>query len=75
MKNIGSSISAMPQSSMWVPIIITFIWCIYMLWPRVDGGNVPYGGLANVLPAWISVGPLVIVWIIWAIVVFVFGVG
>lgn len=73
MRNIVYSISAMPQSSMWVPLIITFFWCLYMVWPRVDGANIPYGGLANVVPAWISMGPLVVIWVAWAVAVAILG--
>jgi hypothetical protein len=58
---------------MWWPIVIMFLWCVFMMWPRVDGGNVPYGGLVNVVPAWFSFGPIIVIWFLWAILVAMLG--
>lgn len=73
MSAIVNEIVAMPHSTMWWPIIIGGLWGIWMLWPRVDGGGVPFGGYANVLPAWFTLGPIVFVWVAWAILVALSG--
>lgn len=75
MTAIWNSVQAMPNSSMWWPLITGGLWCLYMLWPRVDGGNVPYGCYATVAPAWFSLGPVAAVWAAWAAIVAVAGNG
>jgi hypothetical protein len=66
MTAITDSVAAMPNSSMWWPIILSGLWSFYMVWPRLDGGGVPYGGYANMLPWWASLGPIIFFWVAWA---------
>jgi hypothetical protein len=72
MHKIVESAAEMPQSSMWWPIMLGGLWCLIMLWPRHDGGGIPYV-IGAVAPAWFTLGPLVLVWLAWALAVMVFG--
>lgn len=68
MDNIYQSIVAMPHSSMWWPIILGGAWCLFCLWPRFDGGGIPYV-IFVVASVWFSLGPVVFVWVVWALIV------
>lgn len=63
-----NSIAAMPASSFWVPMIASAAWALFLLWPRQDGGGVPYVYGAVLLDRY-ALAPLVFPYILWAIVV------
>lgn len=69
---IWNSVQAMPNSSMWWPIILGGLWSVIMFWPRSDGGGIGFS-LALVAPAWFTLGPVAVAWIGWAVIVAAIG--
>jgi hypothetical protein len=72
MQPIWTSAAAMPNSSMWWPLILSGLWAFIIMWPRYDGGHIPYS-LGLVAPGWFTLGPIIAVWVIWAATVVALG--
>lgn len=45
----------------WVALVLSLCWIVFLLWPRTDGGNIPFA-LSAVAPIWFSFGPLALIW-------------
>ncbi len=68
MQKIIEAFAAMPNSSLWWPIIFGGAWSLFCFWPRRDGGMIPYN-IALAAPGWVTLGPILFFWLAWAVIV------
>jgi hypothetical protein len=58
--------------SIWFPLIVSGLAGIWLIWPRLDGGRVPYA-LAQVVPFWFGAILIFGPWVLWAVVILILG--
>ena len=57
----------------WIPLTFSGLVALWALWPRQDGGGIPYSLAALSGPIhWIIFGGMLLPWVIWAIAVGLF---